>query len=544
MATPERMVIENCFRLVDKEQEDVDFHLNSAQAYIDDHFYRRLLIPKARQEGVSTYFLARSTVKCLGVKNTRAVIISHEAASTERMLNKVRYFLEHFKGPKPIIKTNSKNELSFPKTNSVFYIGTAGNRDFGRSDTITDLHCSEVAYWPDPKRLMGGLLQAVPKRTGSISIESTGNGAGNWYHSQCMKAAKGMSSYRMIFLPWYKFPEYNIELTDDEAKDVLHNLREDLDEPRLLSSYSLTPNQILWRRQVIEDECDGDLYIWNKEYPSCLDDCFQAAGGGIFKSVNFVETPDWQHIEANYWKLKGHPRSDLHYVVGADVSAGVGKDSSVAEVYCLETDEQVAEYVNSKIEPDAFGYKLAAIGREFNEAYISCESNNHGLLTLKTLGTWNYDTSSVTYPTNKVYRTPAPRRHGFKDDVKRLVDLGVRTSSRSKPYIIGTLRTALKDTATIHSQILRNELSTFVELEDGSMGAADGCHDDTVMASGMAFFVKSKAALTLLDSPVQASELKSVDNPFSLEGMIKEMTGDRERKASTFPSYITGDFEL
>lgn len=545
MSTPERFVIESLFHVVDKYQNSVPFKLNSAQATIDDNYTRRMILPKARQEGVSTYFLARSAVRCMGVKNTRAVVISHDAESTERMFAKVKYFLDTMNGPKPIIKTNSKNELSFTKTNSVFYIGTAGSRSFGRGDTITDLHCSEVAYWPDPKTTMTGLLQAVPKVSGCVSIESTGNGAGNWYHSQCMRAAKGQSTYKLMFLPWQDFAEYTMRDEDVPADMVL---RDDLREAEMQDAYNLTLAQLLWRRTVMEDELDGDIFSWNKEYPSCLDDCFQAAGAGIFRSVNYVETPDWVQINDSQlelnglWKLVGHPKPGLHYIVGGDVAAGVGKDSSVAEVFCLETDEQVGEYINNMIEPDVFALKLAHIGRLFNEAFIGCESNNHGILTLKELGTWNYEHSAVLYPLDKIYRTPVNTSRSAKDQVRRIADLGVRTTSKNKPYIIGILRAALSTTggtATIHSTILKNELSTFVEHEDGTMGAAQGCFDDCVMASGMAFFVKSRGAMSLLEEPITAMEMKPADNIFMLDGIIKEMTGGRDLIAPMFPVHIT-----
>ena len=538
MSTPERFVIESLFHVVDKNQQDVEFRLNPAQATIDDHWSRRMLLPKARQEGVSTYFLARSAVRCLGMKNTRAVVISHDAESTERMLGKVKYFLETMKGPKPLIRNNSKNEITFPKTNSMFYIGTAGSRSFGRGDTITDLHCSEVAYWPDPKRIMSGLLQAVPKRTGNISIESTGNGAGNWYHSQCMRAATGQSSFKLMFLPWWNFPEYTLDVSPEESHDIMNTLREDLDEINLVKAYNLTAGQLAWRRVVLEDDLEGDLYEWNKEYPSCLDDCFQAAGGGMFRVVRYVETSDWQidAVDNRLWALKDHPRPNMHYIIGADVGAGVGKDSSVAEIFCLETEEQVAEYINNKIEPDIFAHKLADLGRRYNEAYIGCESNNHGILTLKTLVEWSHARSAPTYAAHKVYRTPSPRSTAAKDAVQTVASLGVRTTKRSKPYIIGMLRKKLSSTAVIHSPVLKNELSTFVEHPDGSMSAADGCLDDTVMAAGMAFFVQSRGAMTLVDSPVTQEEKVTAQN-FTFESIIKEMT--LGRSGHTFPKYLT-----
>lgn len=541
MGTPERVVIENLFHVVNKSQEDVPFLLNAAQRSIDDGFANRLVLPKARQEGVSTYHLARSTVKCLGVRNTRAVVISHDAESTERMLMKVKYFLESMNGPKPLIRNNSKNEITFPKTNSMFYIGTAGSRKFGRGDTITDLHCSEVAYWSDPKTIMTGLLQAVPKGHGSISIESTGNGAGNWYHNLCMRAAKGQSSYKMIFLPWQTFPEYTVQLTPTESDHVMKNLRDDLEEPDLVAMYKLTAGQLIWRRQTIEDEMEGDLFTWKKEYPACLDDCFQVSGVGIFQKVTYIETPDWVRVDKSFHKLKDHPQPHLHYVVGGDVAAGVGKDNSVAEVFCLETGEQVAEFISNRIDPDVFAHKVADIGYIYNEAYLGVESNNHGILTMKELTSHDHASARQLYPSNKIYRTPAPTRRTAKDDVKRVIDLGVRTTARSKPYIIGNFRKRLASDVIIHSPILKNELSTFVEREDGSMGGADGCYDDTVMASAMAFFVETRAAMILLDNPVRHIYPDIKADPNSLEAIISEMTNGRiDGNRSTFPTYITG----
>src|SRR3990167_5688236 len=375
--TPEARVIEAKFRIVNKSQDDVDFALNKAQRQVDEVIGSRIIIPKSRRRGISKYFLAMSTVRCLGVRNTSAVVISHEAEATERMLMSVRYFLEHFKGPKPLIRNMSKNEITFPKTNSMFYVGTAGSRAFGRGDTITDLHCSEVPHWPDAKKLMTGLLQAVPKGThGRISIESTGNGMGDWFHNQCMRSAKEQSSFKLCFLPWQDDPEYCIDLTEDETQEVMGNLRSDLDEPDLIEQFHLTPGQIAWRRIVIEDELDGDLCMWKQEYPSVLADCFQSSGSGFFQKVNYTPTPDWVRYDQHLYILLGHPNSALHYVLGGDVGAGVGRDSSTGEVFCVETGEQCAEWLSRSIEPDIFAEHLATLGRKFNYASMCVESNN------------------------------------------------------------------------------------------------------------------------------------------------------------------------
>jgi len=140
----------------------------------------------------------------------------------------------------------------------VFYIGTAGSRQFGRGDTITDLHCSEVAFWKDPKSLLGGLFQAVP-RSGNISIESTGNGTGNWFHRSTMRAAAGSSRYRMHFLPWQDFKEYTVPLNDLEKSRILNNLSEEFEEV-CMPARGFTAGQIAFRREKLE-ELDYDLQL-------------------------------------------------------------------------------------------------------------------------------------------------------------------------------------------------------------------------------------------------------------------------------------------
>lgn len=522
--TPEARVIETLFHVIDKgTQEDVPFKLNSAQSLVDSVWSPRLLIPKARQRGISTYFLARSAVHCMGKKNTSAVVISHEAEATERMFSRVKYFLDTMEGPKPIIRNNSKHELTFPKTNSVFWIGTAGSRKFGRGDTITDLHCSEVAYWPDAPALMAGLLQAVPKTGGCVSIESTGNGMGNWYHNACMRAAKGLSSFKHIFLPWHDEAEYKLTLTPEVAKALMENLREDIEEPEVVAAYGLTAEQLAWRRMVLEDELEGDLRKFKQEYPSCLDDCFQAAGGGIFQRVRFIETVNWQKHDQHMHLLAGHPAHGHMYVLGGDVSGGVGADASVMEIFDLMLNEQVGEWISNKTDPDVFGGHINRVAKWFNEAYVCVESNNHGILTLATL-------RDLKYPGMKLYRTPRANSGRGKDDVKKVVDLGHRETSTSKPFVIGLLRKALRDEWTIHSQVLKAELSSFIEHEDGELGAAQGCNDDTVIAAAMARYVSTKA--TLIHTELAKEPLPAPGtSPHTLEGMLEEL----EARQSIYP---------
>jgi len=423
MATKERVAIENLLMIADKDGNDVDFIFNEQQAAIDARLSGRDLIPKARQMGVSSKFLARYLVKCLGKRNTRAVVISHDEKSTQRMLNKVHYFLEYIKGPKASIKNASRNELTFPKTNSMFYIGTAGAKKFGRGDTITDLHCSEVAFWPDPKTLTAGLFQAVP-RSGEIAMESTGNGVGNFYHKMCTRAAEGKSRWRLHFLSWLDFKEYNLQISFEEEQHIMNTLDEEIGEPGLVKNYKVTAGQLLFRREKLE-ELDYDMRLFEQEYPMTLDECFQSTGYSLFNHINYKPSKDWTRLD-NYLfvMIEDYKQKRSRYAFGVDVGGGVKKDRSVIQIIDLIKWEQVGEWVGDNIAPDVLGELVAKMAKQWNNAYVIVESNNYGSTTILAL--------KKIYPMNLIFRS--------KQDSDNIVNYGYRTTGKTKPIMIGRLR--------------------------------------------------------------------------------------------------------
>jgi hypothetical protein len=525
--TPEGAIIESMFRVVDKEGNDRDFILNPTQRKLDELLTGRDLIPKARQEGVSTYFLARYTAACLMKRNVKAVVISHEGKATQRLLSRCQYFLKNIRGGAAIVGRDSMNAITFPKMDSTIYIGTAGSKTFGRGDTVTHCHCSEYAYWQNPKGLLGGLLQAVPM-SGEVAIESTGNGVGNDYHRRVMRAHEGLSEWACHFFNWVDFPEYSVILSPEDEAKVLSRLNPYWDEPRLVAQ-GMTAGQIIWRRIKLE-ELDYDLQLFSQEYPLTLDECFQASGSSLFAKVRFMDTREWVDTGNNLHILNGHPCIGSQYTIGVDPSGGVGKDNAVIQIFHAESGEQVAEYAHNRIEPDTLGVKAAELGRLFNEAYITVESNNHGPVTLDAL-------RDEDYPQHLIYSMESA---GSAYEDKTLMQLGFRTSVRTKPIMLGKLRTLLAKTWTIHSTDLKSELSTFIEHEDGKLAAQDGCKDDRVMAAACAAMGAERAMLYSGDG--RETEILATKDParypFTLEGIIGSLS-DNTRKGGLKPQHAS-----
>jgi len=448
-----------------------------------------------------------------------AVIIAHEDTATKKMLKKAHYMIEHMRGPKPVIKNSSANQITFPKMGSTLSIGTAGSDNVGVGDTIHRLHCSEVALWQNPKALLSGLFQAVPKN-GEIGMESTGRGQGNYYHRAVMRAAKGSSRYRLHFFNWQNFPEYSYVLSKSEEEALLADFNPDWDELELYERGELTLGQIAWRRDKIE-EMDYDLDLFKQEYPMYLDECFQASGRSVFNKVNYVPTEHFEKIDAHTHIMKDHPNPNMHYAIGGDVGGGVGQDNSVVEVVCLETMEQVGEYVNNKISPDLFGLKLAEMGRLFNLAFMTVENNNHGIVTIKELTRDDAEGNEI-YPSHLLY-VKTKGQSGAKEEVDLLTDIGFRTSVKSKPFLVGNLRKVVVHDLTIHSEILKDEMDSFIETETGKLQAEEGCHDDTVMGMAMCMIGFDRAVLYTTNTVTFKPNMQN--DPFSLESIIKELRG-------------------
>lgn len=514
--TPEAVLIENMLTIADKHGHDVPFRLNKTQLILDENLSGRDIVPKARQEGISSYALARGTIKCLTQRNTKAVVISHEARATERMLAKVHYFLDKLK-PAPVIGHSSKNTITFPKMDSMFYIGTAGSVEFGRGDTITFLHCSEVAFWESAKSLMVGLMQAVPEGSGEVILESTGNGQGNYYHKTVQACVTGRSHYKLHFFDWLSFPEYDLACSESEAQGILDTLDADLGEVKLVEEWNLTPGQIKFRRHKLV-EMEYDLNKFDQEYPKTLDECFQSSGSGVFSKVLFVESDRWGSISHRLDGLDNHPARDKRYLIGADVGGGVGQDRSIAQVFELKTLEQVAEYWSDKESPDEFGETLAQLGETYNNAYITVEANNYGITTLDHLTMMDSE-NNPRYPAELVYSEDKGQARGANEP-QQLTSLGFRTTHISKPWLVGKLRSSLATEMVIHSRELKGELSTFIEKDGGKLEAEDGCFDDRVIATALIKVGLARALAVM--TPAAKTKIEVVD-PFSLDAAIKEL---------------------
>jgi len=480
--TPEAQVIETLFKVQNKQGQLIDFLLNPSQHDYDEERTDHDLIPKARQKGFSTFRVAVQLAKCLGKEGTHAVLISHEAQATQRLLDRAQLMLKHIKGPPPVMGRNSRNELYFPKTESTYYIGTAGSRAFGRGDTITDLHISEYAWWEnDGLKHIAGLMQAVPM-SGTVCIESTGNGTSNDFFYMVSNAQR--LGYHTFFRSWHDDDEYSMipaaGWNPDGFEDLFLQMKE---------KYDLTEGQLYWY-WVKLNEFRGNLKMMRQEYPSTLMECFQATGGLIFPDIDREVTPEWIWRPFNGYRierLSRHPFPNHTYVLGADPAGGTGGDDSAIQVLCLDTLEQVFEFHHNTIDPVDFAEYIIKVAQMYNNAFIVCESNNHGIAVHSIL--------TKKYPRQRIFKKVIPRSGKVK--------YGMITSEQTKHEMVGLCKEVLNDGLTIYGQATLSEMQAFHETKDDKM---EGPSDNLVLALCMACIGVRKYALHVKDHsapPVQ-----------------------------------------
>jgi len=468
----------------------VPFAFNEAQTTINDAIEKqlretgrvRVIILKARQMGISTYTTARVFWKSYFHAFNKSVVMAHDSATSDALFNMSRSTIDYMPPEfKPVLKKSNAKEIMFEHNDSGYRLYTAGTPEAGRGTTPTIAHLSEVAFWGHDEKILAGLFQGISQADGTETIiESTANGVGNSFHKLWVDAVAGVNEYLPIFVPWFIMNEYRRTAPEGFEPTELEIVIKD--------RFGLDNDQLYWRRLKIAESGEKKF---RQEYPATAEEAFIVSGANVFnveKLQALIPQPILAVREFDFDKIsfedaqKGglhvykYPRFDEAFVVGGDVALGVGRDYSTAVV--MNTRKQiVALYRNNYIDPSKFGDLLFYLGRYFNNALLAVESNSMGIATLNRLVQMEY--------MNMYYQTKIANIS--KEESTRM---GWRTTSASKPAIIGFLKSAIdSDEIWMPSPIIINEMMTYVSTDEGRTESVSGGNDDTVIATAIALEV-------------------------------------------------------
>lgn len=496
----------------------------------------RIIILKARQMGFSTATEAIFFKETATKTNVNTAIVAHKEDSTTNLFNMSKLMYNQLPEVlKPEKKNSNAKELVFNNKdgtglNSKIKCMTAGGDGVGRSDTINNLHLSELAFWQgDKKQTLLGLLQAVPNTPNTmIVIESTANGF-EYFKELWDSAVAGKSDFVPVFIGWnelqeYRMPYNGFELTKKEIE--------------LQKTYGLTLEQLTWRRWCIANNCGGDEELFKQEYPINPEEAFISTGKCYFNKEKIIERiqeikdikPEKQgYFKYDYdeikisnikWvedkegpiKIYEKPREKHPYVLSGD-TAGEGSDYFTGQVLENITGKEVA-VLKQEFDEIEYTRQMYCLGKYYNNALIGIEANY------------------TTYPIQELQRLKYPKQFVRKKEDKFTKNIdksfGFKTTPITRPLILAQLQTIIKESTELIVDIeTLQEALTFIKNEKGKPEAQEGYHDDLIMALAIAYYIRTQQEMTI------KMETKTIQDN------IKQEFGIKEQEERDYGSSIT-----
>jgi hypothetical protein len=446
---------------------------NAAQRQFEAQRGRQNIVLKARQMGITTWVAARFFLRTITMPGTLTLQVAHTQDAAESIFRVVQRMWEELpvelrEGPLRRSRANV-GQMVFPVLDSEFRVASACDVGAGRGLSVHNLHCSEVSRWPgDAAETLAGLRAALAPQ-GELVLESTPNGAygcfyEEWLAGEASEPSSPEGGLVRHFLPWWMEPAYVGEPVAREA------MRED--ELMLVGRHGLTEAQIGFRRGL--ERSYGALR--SQEFAEDAETCFRATGScwfdvaAIERRLAELGPPETTRLGGALQVWFG-PQPGKRYIVAVD-SAGGGAEGDFAAVQVVEAETglQCAE-LQQRLRPAELARAAVQLAREYNQALLVVERNNHG-------------TAVVAY---------AETSEGYTRLYRQSGETGWWTSSASKPEMLARLGSVLEHTPLrLRSRRLLAECRTFVAGERGRMGATPGEHDDLVMAMAMAQAVRAE----------------------------------------------------
>lgn len=451
---------------------------------------------KARQWGMSTYWLAAMIEEVTRHENVRACLLADEEALAKTLLETGKTVRDMLPFRLPT-KYENRSQLYFDAPlNGWIDIATAKAQNPCRGRTYSFLHATEPGTWDDPERKVASVNQAVPFHPNTVlSYEGTANGTGNWWHDFWWDAFNGNNDYHAFFFPWWYDPDFDYyqEPVEGDLEHIMGSLDEEEQE---LVRMGVVLGSLKWRRHHIRNSFFGDLDLFHQEFPATPEEAWLASGRPVFNQRHVarlatrVRDPIWvgdivlreegqdqgiRHLIPNprgALTVWSYPDPDRTYVLSTDTAEGTQSgDWSIVEVLDKESMDQVAEW-RAQLGAGELARAACALGYWYNLGYVLPDAGDGpGAGTMQVM-------VELAYP--NIGLRPVYGAIG-----KRTVQKwGWDTNRQTKYLMVNETRMVIgiEDPPEINSTTLISELREYQVNDDGTYSAPSGRHDDCVEA--------------------------------------------------------------
>lgn len=426
---------------------------------------------------------------------------------------------------------------------TVISVGSMQSPESVRGADISLAHFSEVGLWRQTEgKTPEDVIQAVSSSILDAPLtmdvmESTAKGENNLFHHEWLDAKNGDSKRVPVFIPWYEIELYSRPFKDEaELKQFAFTLVERKGQESA-SSLREEPGAYLWglweKGATLENL---NWYVDKRrtyrshdtmasEFPSDDVEAFAHSGQNIFDRYKVEQlratccSPKWLG-EIRGWDVQG-PKSlkGLKFVSDTQgqlriwempdrsfkasnrylVSTDVGGRSDRADYSVIvvidrwwrtegEGDVIVAEW-HGHIRHDLLAWKMAQIAQFYNEALLVVESNTFETKDNDTEGEHSQfilDRIGTTY--RNMYAREVPKDRIKQGGRSRL--WGFQTNVHTKALIIDNLISIIDDRLyTEREEGALMEYNVYQRDDKGGMNAAEGYHDDRLMARAIGLYI-------------------------------------------------------
>ena len=421
---------------------------------------------KPRQIGITTDTALRILDMSLLYPNFKALVANHLGEDTEVIFDKYQVAYRELpdyielvdkdgnlmpsdeKGNtliklKPEDRSDSAKQLRFDDktTNNYGWINvrTAGSGDnLGKGGTIQAFHVTEAANMGKYSKAVTSSMQQVPiDADGYVMIESTANGTtgdGEGYYKEWIRAEAGYEKYLKgevdyytgivpIFVPWYVIDEYQMPLMGGKMEDMAgvnfgsqEREKEFYEREEMLEKdYGVTKERLNWFRWVIKNNCDYDLSVAHRYYPTFPQDAFLSTDKCYFDSNKLHSIK--KDFEAGTLKIQSEqgyldeeltfvastigelrifehpdPNSVNRYIGTVDQSKGVEDgDYTSMRIFDRYTEKYIAHWYG-RIAEDLAAKEFVKLLTYYNYAYGIPEANMGTIVNMiKPGGVYEYE---------------------------------------------------------------------------------------------------------------------------------------------------------
>lgn len=494
-----------------------------------DHRPAWVKILKLRQGGISTFACGLAQHQTMYNPHMRALSIADKADLPRTWLRRGRSLHEQLPPQlRPHLGASNQMELWYDRIDSRWYIGSSAGQTPGMGDTLSVVHCSELADWLEPEKLFRDLEPAVPNHWRTIQIrEGTGEYDGDWWCEDWYATWRGEDDWVALFLPWFIQEDYRTPTTltpadyDADEKDLV-TLAEDWarrnpEHAAIARFYGITPDHIQWRRWAIANLFAGDVEAFRCKYPATPAEAFMSVGRAaiprdIVQHHATTATPPLECVRLKWtddrrtdvtaqacstddprgWWIWARPHGQQDYAIGGDVAEGIlsdpndqrsERDYHYAFVLDRSRMHQTARFRGQQ-DPDVFGDECAKAAYWFNRAWLGIEINNAGFAALSEVRRIGY-TKLLTQegPLDSIDQMPLAR-------------LGWRTTTGNRQDLITDWIAACRPnhddwsgSVLVRDKLLVNEERTMIVTRTGKREHRPGRNDDSVLAAAIALQV-------------------------------------------------------